>query len=200
MGATFYLSVQIGPEAQPASCAIRSGSFREEVRGGGVKRKGCGANHPHPSSAEVANGLEPDLLLPPVPAQARHFYSYTLRPAVMLQSSTWRQGELLHCVVKTNSCLGDSCLLRYKTMSISIQHGVTNPQDSNPHYNQQSTKTSNLASDSNIISLGAPRLLLQITRSSSSSSSSSSYICHGVGPLVDPFRSHVSRSLFKGLP
>ena len=35
---------------------------------------------------------------------------------------------------------------------------------------------------------------------SSSSSSSSSYICHGVGPLVDPFRSHVSRSLFKVLP
>ena len=34
----------------------------------------------------------------------------------------------------------------------------------------------------------------------SSSSSSSSSICHGVGPLVDPFRSHVSRSLFKGLP
>ena len=34
----------------------------------------------------------------------------------------------------------------------------------------------------------------------SSSSSSSSYIFHGVGPLVDPFRSHVSRSLFKGLP
>jgi hypothetical protein len=30
--------------------------------------------------------------------------------------------------------------------------------------------------------------------------SSSLYICHGVGPLVDPFRSHVSRSLFKGLP
>ena len=32
------------------------------------------------------------------------------------------------------------------------------------------------------------------------SSSSSSYIYHGVGPLVDPFRSHVSRSLFKVLP
>jgi hypothetical protein len=30
--------------------------------------------------------------------------------------------------------------------------------------------------------------------------SSSSYICHGVGPLVHPFRSHASRSLFKGLP
>jgi len=26
------------------------------------------------------------------------------------------------------------------------------------------------------------------------------HICHGVGPLVDPFRSHVSRSLYKGLP
>ena len=38
------------------------------------------------------------------------------------------------------------------------------------------------------------------SESSSSSSSSSSYICHAVGPLVDPFRSHVSRSLFKGLP
>jgi hypothetical protein len=33
-----------------------------------------------------------------------------------------------------------------------------------------------------------------------SSSSSSSYICHGTGPIVDPFRSHESRSLFKGLP
>jgi hypothetical protein len=33
-----------------------------------------------------------------------------------------------------------------------------------------------------------------------SSSSSSSYICYGVGPLVDPFRSQVSRSLFKGVP
>jgi len=31
-------------------------------------------------------------------------------------------------------------------------------------------------------------------------SSSSSYRCHGVGPLVDPFQSHISRSLFKGLP
>ena len=31
-------------------------------------------------------------------------------------------------------------------------------------------------------------------------SSSSSYVCHGVRPLVDSFRSHVSRSLFRGLP
>jgi len=29
--------------------------------------------------------------------------------------------------------------------------------------------------------------------------SSPSYDCHGVRPLVDPFRSHVSRSLFRGL-
>jgi len=28
----------------------------------------------------------------------------------------------------------------------------------------------------------------------------SSSICHEVGPLVDPFRSHASRSLFNGLP
>ena len=33
-----------------------------------------------------------------------------------------------------------------------------------------------------------------------SKSLSSSYICHAVGSLVDPFRSHVSRGLFKGLP
>jgi len=32
------------------------------------------------------------------------------------------------------------------------------------------------------------------------SSLSSSYIFHGIGPLVDPFRSHESRSLCKGLP
>ena len=33
-----------------------------------------------------------------------------------------------------------------------------------------------------------------------SSLSSSSYICHAVRPLVDPFRSHVPGSLFRGLP
>jgi len=34
----------------------------------------------------------------------------------------------------------------------------------------------------------------------SSSSSSSPYICHAVRPPVDPFRSHVSRSLLNFLP
>ena len=42
------------------------------------------------------------------------------------------------------------------------------------------------------------RLVGKNSSSSPSSFSSSSYIFHGVGPLVDPFRSHVSRSLFKG--
>jgi len=37
-------------------------------------------------------------------------------------------------------------------------------------------------------------------RPSSSSAAAASYIFHGVGPFFDPFRSHVSRSLFKGLP
>ena len=41
---------------------------------------------------------------------------------------------------------------------------------------------------------------MKFKTSSSSSSSSSSYICHAVWPPVDPFRSHVSRSPFKGLP
>jgi len=36
--------------------------------------------------------------------------------------------------------------------------------------------------------------------SSSSSSSSSLYVCHRVRPLVDPLLSHISRSLFGGLP
>jgi len=41
-----------------------------------------------------------------------------------------------------------------------------------------------------------PILLVTLNKSSSSSSS----IFHGIGPLVDPFRSHASRSLFNGLP
>ena len=50
--------------------------------------------------------------------------------------------------------------------------------------------------------LGAPQCSVRFDNNvkqipSSSSSSSSSYICHGVGPLVDPFRSHVSSSLSK---
>jgi hypothetical protein len=52
------------------------------------------------------------------------------------------------------------------------------------------------------INFEIPKLRGEVRKSGSlfSSSSSSSSIFHGVGPLVDPFRSHVSRSLFKGLP
>jgi len=46
----------------------------------------------------------------------------------------------------------------------------------------------------NILIAGVKKWQFRISFSSSSS------ICHGVGPLVDPFRSHVSRSFFKGLP
>jgi len=42
--------------------------------------------------------------------------------------------------------------------------------------------------------------LYYIACTAGSVQSSSSYIFRGVGPLVDPFRSHVSRRLFKGPP
>jgi len=38
----------MGPEAQPASYTMGSGSLSQ-----GVKRPGCGVDHPPPSSAEV---------------------------------------------------------------------------------------------------------------------------------------------------
>jgi hypothetical protein len=46
-GARFFAHVQTGPEAHPASCTMGTGSFLR------VKRPGCGADHPPPSSAEV---------------------------------------------------------------------------------------------------------------------------------------------------
>ena len=55
-----------------------------------------------------------------------------------------------------------------------------------------------LVSTTHVTAHTPPQLRTEAKFSSSSSSSSSS-ICHGVGPLVDPFRSHVPRSLFKGL-
>jgi hypothetical protein len=45
--ARFFAHVQTGPGAHPASCTTGTGSFP------GVKRPGRGADHPHPSSAEV---------------------------------------------------------------------------------------------------------------------------------------------------
>lgn len=46
------IPVQIGPRAQPASCIIGIRSFP------GVKWLRHGPDHPYPSNAMVANGLE----------------------------------------------------------------------------------------------------------------------------------------------
>jgi hypothetical protein len=45
--ARFFAHVHTGSEAHPASCTMCTGSFP------GVKRPGCGADHPPRSSAEV---------------------------------------------------------------------------------------------------------------------------------------------------
>jgi len=47
VGAIFYASVQTGPEAQPASSKMGTGSSP------GVKRQGRGVHHPHPRSVAV---------------------------------------------------------------------------------------------------------------------------------------------------
>ena len=63
VGTRFFATVQTGPWAHPASWTMGTGSFWA------VKRPGRGADHPHPSSAEAANGLEIHLPLRSVPAQ-----------------------------------------------------------------------------------------------------------------------------------
>ena len=65
------MPVQIGPRAHPVSRTMGTGSLP------GVKWLGRGADHPPPSSAEVANGLEIYLCLPSVPAQACHGVTFT---------------------------------------------------------------------------------------------------------------------------
>jgi hypothetical protein len=52
VGARFSAPLQTGPGAHPASYAMVTGSFL------GVKRPGCGVNHPPPSSAEVKERVE----------------------------------------------------------------------------------------------------------------------------------------------
>jgi hypothetical protein len=47
--AKFFAHVQTGPGVHPASCRMGTGSLPW------VKRPGRGADHPHPSSAEVEN-------------------------------------------------------------------------------------------------------------------------------------------------
>jgi hypothetical protein len=49
VGARFFAHVQTGPGAHPASSTTGTVYFL------GVKRPGRGADHPHPSNAEVEN-------------------------------------------------------------------------------------------------------------------------------------------------
>ena len=51
-GARFSAPIQTGPGAHPASCTVGTGSFP------GVKRPGCGVDHPPPSIAEVKERVE----------------------------------------------------------------------------------------------------------------------------------------------
>jgi hypothetical protein len=51
-GARFSATVQTGPGAHPASYAVGAGSFP------GLKRRGCGVDHPPPSSAEIKYRVE----------------------------------------------------------------------------------------------------------------------------------------------
>ena len=51
-GARFFVSVQTGPGAHPASYTMGTGSFP------GVKQPGRGVNHPPPSSAEVKERVD----------------------------------------------------------------------------------------------------------------------------------------------
>ena len=51
-GVRFSAPVQAGPGAHPASCTRGTGSFP------GVKRPGCGVDHPPPYSAEVKERVE----------------------------------------------------------------------------------------------------------------------------------------------
>ena len=59
--ARFSATVQTGPGARPTSCITGTGSFP------GVKRPGRGADHPHPSSAEVKERVELYLYSPSGP-------------------------------------------------------------------------------------------------------------------------------------
>jgi len=52
MEARFSALVQTGPGAQPTYYTMGTGSFS------GVKRPGCGVDHPTPTSAEVEGRVE----------------------------------------------------------------------------------------------------------------------------------------------
>jgi len=58
LGARFSAPIQTGPRAHPAFYTVGTGSFS------GVKRLGCGIDHPPPSSAKVKESIE--LSAPPM--------------------------------------------------------------------------------------------------------------------------------------
>jgi len=61
-GTSFSAEVQTGPVAHPASYTMGTGSFP------GVKRVGCGDDHPHISSAEVKERVGLYLYSPYMPS------------------------------------------------------------------------------------------------------------------------------------
>ena len=61
VGARFFANVQTGPGAHPVLYTMGTGSFP------GVKRLGCGIDHPPPYSAEVKERVELYLLPPSEP-------------------------------------------------------------------------------------------------------------------------------------
>ena len=63
--------MQTGPEANPATFTVSTGSFP------GVRRRRRGADHPPLSTAEDANGLQLYLRLPSVGAMACHAVTFT---------------------------------------------------------------------------------------------------------------------------
>ena len=111
-GATFPVTVQTGPEAQPASCAISTGVFRENGRGW----SGRGVVPTH-MLIWLRSGMGWSYTL----CLGKHVtFSPTHNTVKILKSSPWRQGELWHRVVITNSCLKDSSLLGYSTTSLAF--------------------------------------------------------------------------------
>jgi hypothetical protein len=71
LGARLSVPLQTGPEAHPVPCTVGTGTFLGEKQGG------HGADHSPLSSAKIMNGLELQLHLISVSAQACHGVTFT---------------------------------------------------------------------------------------------------------------------------